>query len=168
MIKIRRRRPGVYPVEPSELTHAEYPNHVWTIDFKGWFRLADGTRRNPLTVKDLKCHYIVGCRAMANQQFGTTWRGFKGMARVYGLPRIIRVDHGSPFSAHGLGRLSRLSIWWIEQGISVEFTRPGHPQDNGSTEHRTPNFGWSILARNSSGYVTSVAFHGRRESLGDA
>ncbi len=44
------------------------------------------------------------------------------------------MDHGTPFSAYGLGRLSRLSIWWIEQGIAVEFTRPGHPQDNGSHE----------------------------------
>jgi hypothetical protein len=33
-----------------------------------------------------------------------------------------------------LGRLSSLSIWWIEQGIAVEFTRPASPQDNGSHE----------------------------------
>ena len=71
---------------------------------------------------------------MPNQQFATTYRGFKRMARLYGLPGIIRVDHGTPFSANGLGRLSRLSVWWIEQGIAVEFTRPGHPQDNGSHE----------------------------------
>lgn len=48
--------------------------------------------------------------------------------------KIIRVDHGSPFASHGLGRLSSLSIWWIEQGIEVEFTRPASPQDNGSHE----------------------------------
>ena len=56
------------------------------------------------------------------------------MARLYGLPGIIRVDHGSPFASVGLGCLSRLSIWWIEQGIVLEFTRPGKPQDNGSHE----------------------------------
>ena len=134
MIKPRRRRPGAYLVQPCELTQAEYPNHVWTIDFKGWFKLADGTRCDPLTLKDLNSHYILGCRAMPNQQFATTYRGFKRMARLYGLPGIIRVDHGTPFSANGLGRLSRLSVWWIEQGIAVEFTRPGHPQDNGSHE----------------------------------
>ena len=43
-------------------------------------------------------------------------------------------DHGSPFASVGLSCLSRLSIWWIEQGIVVEFTRPGKPQDNGSHE----------------------------------
>lgn len=134
MIKPRKRRAGAYPVQPCELTQAEYSNHVWTIDFKGWFLLGDGTRCDPLTVKDLNSHYMIGCRAMLNQQYRSTWRRFKCMGRLYGLPRIIRVDHGTPFSAYGLGRLSRLSIWWIEQGIVVEFTRPSHPQDNGSHE----------------------------------
>ena len=54
--------------------------------------------------------------------------------RQVGLPEIIRVDHGSPFASVGLGRLSQLSVWWIEQGIEVEFTRPASPQDNGSHE----------------------------------
>jgi putative transposase len=134
MVKPRRRRPGVYPVQRCELTEAAFPNHVWTIDFKGWFLLGNGMRCDPLTVKDLNSHFMIGCRAMPNQQFGTTWLGFKRMARVHGLPQIIRVDHGVPFSAYGLGRLSRLSIWWIEQGIAVEFTRPASPQDNGSHE----------------------------------
>lgn len=134
MIKLRRRRLGVYPVHPSELTRAEYPNHVWTIDFKGWFKLGNGMRCDPLTVKDLNSHFMIGCRAMPSQQFGATWLAFKRMAHIHGLPQIIRVDHGTPFSAFGLGRLSRLSIWWIEQGIGVEFTRPAKPQDNGSHE----------------------------------
>ena len=134
MIKPRRRKPGAYPVHPCQLTRAEYPNHVWTIDFKGWFKLGDSTRCDPLTVKDLKSHFMIGCHAMLNQQYLSTWYRFKRMARLYGLPGIIRVDNGSPFASGGLGRLSRLSIWWIEQGIVVEFTRPGHPQDNGSHE----------------------------------
>ena len=54
--------------------------------------------------------------------------------RHQGLPEIIRCDLGSPFASLGLGRLSSLSLWWIEQGIEVEFTRPASPQDNGSHE----------------------------------
>jgi len=137
MIKPRRRKPGAYPVHPCQLTRAEYPNHVWTIDFKDWFKLGDSTRCDPLTVKDLKSHFMIGCHAMLNQQYLSTWYRFKRMARLYGLPGIIRVDNGSPFASGGLGRLSRLSIWWIEQGIVVEFTRPGHPQDNGSHAPRS-------------------------------
>jgi hypothetical protein len=39
----------------------------------------------------------------------------------------------------GAGGLSRLSVWWLSLGIDVEYTRPGHPEDNGRHErmHRT-------------------------------
>ncbi|HEX2860295.1 MAG TPA: integrase core domain-containing protein [Lacunisphaera sp.] len=59
---------------------------------------------------------------------------FRALMRQTGLPEVIRTDLGSPFASVGLGRLSSLSVWWIEQGIEVEFTRPASPQDNGSHE----------------------------------
>jgi len=49
LIKPRRRRPRVYPAQPSELTQAEFLNRVWTVDFKGWFLLGNGMRCKPLT-----------------------------------------------------------------------------------------------------------------------
>jgi putative transposase len=69
--------------------------------------------------------------AAANQQFKRTLHAFKGIMRHHGLPQVIRVDHGVPFASYGLGRFSQLSIWWIEQGIEVEFTRIGgrHQRD---------------------------------------
>lgn len=130
----RRRRPGAYPSASSGLTAPTQPNHVWTVDFKGWFHLGNGQRCDPLTVCDLYSHYVVGCRARPNQQFKGTLHEFRGLMRYHGLPEIIRVDHGVPFASVGLGRLSSLSLWWIEQGIEVEFTRPASPQDNGAHE----------------------------------
>jgi hypothetical protein len=44
--------------------------------------------------------------------------------RCHGRPEIIRCDPCSPFASNGLGRLSALSFWWLEQGIDVEFARP--------------------------------------------
>ena len=130
----RRRKPGAYQALNDGLTVPTQPNHVWTVDFKGWFLLGNGQRCDPLTVCDRYSHYVLGCRARADQQFKGTLHAFKGLMRQAGLPEIIRVDHGSPFASTGLGRLSSLSIWWIEQGIEVEFTRPASPQDNGSHE----------------------------------
>ena len=130
----RRRKPGVYPSGHDGLTVPTQPNHVWTVDFKGWFSLGDGQRCDPLTVCDLYSHYVLGCRARPNQQFKGTLHEFRGLMRQAGLPEIIRVDHGVPFASVGLGRLSSLSLWWIEQGIEVEFTRPASPQDNGAHE----------------------------------
>jgi transposase InsO family protein len=130
----RRRAPGLYPVPPSKLTQPTHPNHVWTVDFKGWFLTQDGVRCDPLTVCDRYSHYLIGCHARPNQQFMSTLRVFKKLMRHHGKPQIIRVDNGTPFASMGLGRLSKLSVWWIQQGIAVEFTRPGKPQDNGSHE----------------------------------
>jgi transposase InsO family protein len=130
----RRRRPGAYPTLNDSLTQPTQPNEVWTVDFKGWFTLGDGQRCDPLTVCDRFSHYILATRAQPNQQFSGTLRSFRALMRQTGLPEIIRCDLGTPFASTGLGRLSALSIWWIEQGIEVEFSRPASPQDNGSHE----------------------------------
>lgn len=130
----RRRRPGAYRALNDDLTVPTQPNHVWTVDFKGWFVLGNGQRCDPLTVCDRYSHYVLAVRAQPDQQFTRTLRTFRALMRQAGVPEIIRVDHGSPFASIGLGRLSSLSIWWIEQGIEVEFTRPASPQDNGSHE----------------------------------
>src|SRR5262245_15164786 len=41
---VRRRQPSAPP-----LVQAAAPNDVWSIDYKGWFRVGDGTRCDPLT-----------------------------------------------------------------------------------------------------------------------
>lgn len=130
----RRRKPGVYPAINDGLTVPRQPNEVWTVDFKGWFRLGNGQRCDPLTVCDRYSHYLLACRARPDQTFKGTLQAFQGLMRQAGVPEVIRVDNGSPFASIGLGRLSSLSIWWIEQGIEVEFIRPASPQENGSHE----------------------------------
>jgi putative transposase len=130
----RRRRPGVYPALNEALTVPNQPNQVWTVDFKGWFLLGNGQRCDPLTVCDRYSHYVLAVRAQPDQQFRRTLYAFRALMRQTGMPEVIRTDLGSPFASVGLGRLSSLSVWWLEQGIEVEFTRPASPQDNGSHE----------------------------------
>ena len=139
LVEARRRRPGVFSVDRTTLTEAERGNQVWAVDFKGWFVLGDESRCDPLTVSDLYSRFLLQIKALPGQTMGPTRRSFGDLFRVKGLPAIIRVDNGSPFASVGPGGLSRLSVWWIGLGISVEFTRPGCPQDNGCHErmHRT-------------------------------
>jgi hypothetical protein len=59
---------------------------------------------------------------------------FDAVFREYGLPGAIRTDNGAPFASHGLGGLSRLSIWWLKLGIAPERIEPGHPEQNGRHE----------------------------------
>ena len=52
---------------------------------------------------------------------------------------MIRSDNGEPFAAPSLGRLSRLSVWWIRLGIRPDLIQPASPYQNGAHErmHRT-------------------------------
>jgi len=130
----RRRRPGIYHTDAHGCTEATQPNQVWTADFKGWFLLGNGQRCDPLTVCDRYSHYVLCTKALPNQQYKGTLITFQGLMRQVGLPDVIHCDLGSPFASYGLGRLSSLSAWWVQQGIEVEFSRPASPQDNGSHE----------------------------------
>ena len=138
-MKARRRKAGVFKVERGNLTAPEYSNHVFGVDFKGWFMTQDGERFDPLTVSDLHSRYLLKAEGLKQATRHWTQRAFRNMFREYGLPEIIRVDNGAPFASMGAGGLSQLSVWWISLGIEVQFSRPGCPQDNGSHErmHRT-------------------------------
>ena len=60
---------------------------------------------------------------------------FTGLFRQHGLPERIRTDNGTPFASNALGRLSRLSVWFIQVGILPELIEPGCPQQNGKHEN---------------------------------
>ena len=135
----RRRRPGRQRVA-GPLTPMTAPNVVWTADFKGEFRTQDGAWCYPLTVVDGFSRYLLTCYGLAGPRTGVTRRVFERAFREYGLPEILRTDNGEPFaSATTVGRLSRLSVWWIRLGIRVERIAPGRPDQNGRHErfHRT-------------------------------
>jgi putative transposase len=117
-----------------KLTIATRSNHVWTVDFKGWFRTQDGQRVEPLTVRDLFSRYLLSVRLFRNQSWRSVRRVFLRLFRQQGYPRVIRMDNGSPFGTTGPAGLSRLSAWWTTLGIRVEFITPGQPGQNGAHE----------------------------------
>lgn len=129
----RRREPGPVLIRPKARV-ARAANAVWTVDFKGWYRTGDGTRVEPLTVRDLYSHYGFCVRLLRRQSLVATRREFARLFRRYGLPRSIRCDNGAPYGGRGPTRLTRLSAWWVKLGIGVEFITPGRPCENGSHE----------------------------------
>ena len=131
----RRRATRKGPViERPPLTKAVAPNDVWTVDFKGWFRTRDGTKVEPLTVRDLACFYTLAIVHLPDQQVETCIPVFTKIFKTYGLPKVMRMDNGSPFGSIGALGLTRLSAWWVKLGIRVEFIAPGCPGQNGSHE----------------------------------
>jgi transposase InsO family protein len=132
----RKRRRAIAQGEVVVPAHA--PNEEWSIDFKGWFRTADGTRCDPLTITDRASRFLVEVRIV-----DPTWAGVRcTLERVFGhigLPAAIRSDNGAPFGSSGAGGLSALSVWWLKLGIEPRYIPPSSPQDNGRHErmHRT-------------------------------
>src|SRR6266446_2093549 len=131
--RCRRSRSGPQ-LSRRDLTEAARSNHVWTVDFKGWFRTQDGQRVEPLTVRDMFSRYLVTVRLLRNQTWKPVRRVFMRLFREKGYPEVIRVDNGMPFGSVGPAGLSRLSAWWTALGIRVEFIAPGHPEQNGGHE----------------------------------
>lgn len=113
----------------------EAPNDLWTIDFKGWWRVRSGGRFEPLTVRDQASRYILCSRSLSDTKGQTVRQEFEKLFDCYGLPRAIRMDNGSPW-ANALSPLglTRLSAWWISLGIDLDRIAPGRPDQNGAHE----------------------------------
>lgn len=116
------------------LTEYTEANRVWCVDFKGWFRLGNGRRCEPLTITDGYSRYLIKCQALERTGLETTKRIFEAAFREYGLPEWVRSDNGSPFSSTGLGGFTALSLWWLKLGIAHERIEPGKPYQNGRHE----------------------------------
>lgn len=134
----RRRRPRYVVPLTQPLAAAHQPNEVWSADFKGWFRTADGSRCDPLTIIDNYSRWVLCCRITPPTDAGVRpW--CERIFREYGLPRALRTDNGTPFASSGAAQLTRLSVWWLKLGIQLDRIAPGHPEQNGRHErfHRT-------------------------------
>lgn len=116
------------------MVKANAPNDVWTIDYKGWFRVGDGTRCDPLTINDACSRLSLECRAMVSPKLEDVKRRLEATFWEFGLPTYMLSDNGPPFASQGLGHLSRLGVWLLRLGVQPVFIEPGHPEQNGRHE----------------------------------
>lgn len=128
----RRARIRAHPGRPQ--TPLTGPNVVWSVDFKGQFKLGDGRYCYPLTVQDAYSRYLLACEGLPGPLLAPTQRVFRRLFRTYGLPERIRSDNGQPFASCALGRLAQLSVWWLRLGIRPELIEPASPHQNGRHE----------------------------------
>jgi transposase InsO family protein len=135
LTKPRKRRRAKQSGRLATGRKASACNEVWTVDFKGWWNDPEGSKVEPLTVRDEYSKMILELRKVANSRTETIRSYFEQLFEKHGLPSAIRSDNGPPFaSSNGLLGLSRLSAWWLALGIDLERGRPGCPQDNGAHE----------------------------------
>ena len=120
----RRRRSAVARVALPEPTGL---NQIWSMDFVsdelGW-----GRRFRVLTLVD---HFSRESPAL---EVGVGMSGrlvadvLDKVALTYGLPEVIRVDNGPEFTSKALDK------WAYENGVRLDFIRPGKPVENAFIE----------------------------------
>jgi transposase InsO family protein len=134
LVKKRRNRLKRY-VTDSKVMKPKKPNDIWTVDFKGQWRMQNGNYCFPLTIRDLYSRMILEIKALPGMRYELVREEFDKCFQKYGLPNYIRSDNGAPFaSIHAICGLSQLSAWWISLGIMPERIPPASPQLNGSHE----------------------------------
>jgi len=134
-VRQRRRSKKVSIVDRAPEVTATEPNEVWTVDFKGWWTTADGSRCEPLTVRDALSRFVLASKRMAGTRMLAVRLEFQRLFRTYGIPVVIQCDNGVPFICpQARGGLTQLSAWWVSLGIRVVRSRPACPQDNGGHE----------------------------------
>lgn len=138
MVLSRRRKRRVRP-DDRAFAPVNAVNDLWSVDFKGQFKMQDGQWCYPLTVMDHHSRYLLCCVGMPGTRGKETREAFTKLFEVYGLPKRIRSDNGVPFASTATAGLSTLAVWWIKLGIQPERIEPGKPQQNGRHErmHRT-------------------------------
>jgi transposase InsO family protein len=137
---VARQKRSRTKTQGTPLSQGLTPNALWCTDYKGEFMLGDKRYCYPLTVSDYASRYLLLCEAMESVKQQGAFTAFERLFKERGLPQAIRSDNGVPFaSPNGLFNLSKLAVWWLRLGISIERIKPGKPQQNGRHErmHRT-------------------------------
>lgn len=134
LVQPRRRRAarevrrGCWPV-------AQAANEEWAIDYKGQWRLGDGSWSFPLTLSDSFSRYVLCCDSHSAVSGALSQRSLTVVFGEYGLPWALRMDRGNPFTSHGHGMsLTKLSIWWLKLDIELRRIEPGRPTQNARHE----------------------------------
>ena len=145
------KRNGLIDSNSSKVSKAferfeyDYPNELWQMDFKGWFRLLNRQQCHPLTITDDHSRFNICLEACKNQQEETVKHTLISVFRKYGLPYMILTDNSVPWgtagndSVEGFRSYTALEKWLIRLNIKLIHGRPYHPQTQGKEErfHRT-------------------------------
>jgi len=126
-LRLKRPRRNVSAAHRERQPAALWPNERWSMDFVS-DALFDGRRLRALTVVDAFTREALAIEVD---------QGIKGeqivavvgrLALLRGAPRAIQVDNGPEFISKALDR------WAYENGVTLDFSRPGKPTDTDVVE----------------------------------
>lgn len=135
VVRERKRERRVFaPAVAQRSYEAALAGDVMTADYKGQFRLRNGSYCFPLVMEDPVSRYLLACDAYPAISMESTWAS---MVRVFwenGMPNVLHADNGMPFGTSLQGPFSTISVRLMKHDVRPVFSRPAHPQDNGRLE----------------------------------
>lgn len=114
------------------------PNQLWQMDFKGpkgWDQPV-----GPLSVLDDHSRYALALENTGSTQARGVQAVLERVFRESGVPEEMLMDHGTPwFNTQGRMGWSQLTVWLMDQDVSLRFSGYQHPQTQGKVErfHRS-------------------------------
>jgi putative transposase len=120
----RRRRVAVYR---RERTKPRAPNEVWSLDFMA-DQLVDGRRFRALTVVDVFTRESLSIEVGQSLKGDDVVRVLNRIRQERGKPKILFCDNGAEFTSQ------IMDLWAYQNGVRIDFSRPGKPTDNAHVE----------------------------------
>lgn len=122
--RCRRKRTSATRVIPPQ---ASRPNERWSMDFVT-DTLASGQRFRALTLVDNVSRVSPAIEVGISLTARHVVQVLDRLKATHGLPQRIAVDNGPEFISKAL------DTWAHENGVQLEFSRPGKPTDNAFIE----------------------------------
>src|ERR1700679_4228631 len=117
----KRKRKAVRHREERFIATA--PNQAWSIDFVA-DQLQDGTRFRALTMLDVYTRESVAIEVGQRLKGDDVVRVLNRMKQQRGVPKVLFCDNGSEFTSQAM------DLWAYQNGVKIDFSRPGKPTDN--------------------------------------
>ncbi len=118
----RRRRAAEHR---RERLHPTAPNQVWSMDFVA-DQFVDGKRFRSLTVLDIFTRECLAIEADQSLKGKNVVRVLNPIKMHRGVPKMVFCDNGRTSPA--------MDLWAYQNGVRIDFSRPGKPTDNAFIE----------------------------------
>lgn len=102
---------------------ANGPNQAWSIDFVA-DKLQDGRRFRALTIVDVFTRESVAIEVGQSLKGDDVVRTMNQLKSKRGVPKLLFRDNGSEFTSQAM------DLWAYQNGVKIDFSRPGKPTDN--------------------------------------
>jgi putative transposase len=123
----------------SKYLRAEYPNHVWAIDYQD-DQTSDGHRLRMLNIVDEFTREVLAIEVDRSITADKTVGVLEELLEIRGRsPGFIRSDNGPELTSHAL------ADWCIFSGTGDSFIEPGSPWQNAYVESLNPRIRDELL-----------------------